>query len=64
MTDLHSLSTEALRRRAAYAGLRSLSGRSLKFATKPQLIEALERLLGVGAVDQSYLAQRRRSAAL
>jgi hypothetical protein len=43
MSDLQSLSTEALRRRAAYAGILSISGRSLKFATKPQLIAALQK---------------------
>ncbi len=44
MSSLESLGTVHLRRRAAYAGIRSIAGRSLKWARKAQLIAALQRL--------------------
>jgi hypothetical protein len=44
VTDFQSLSTVALRRRAAYAGILSISGRSLKWARKADLIAALKKL--------------------
>jgi hypothetical protein len=53
-----------LRKIASLNGVRSVKGRAVKFSRRQDLIEALQRLLGVGAVDQSYLAQCRRSAAL
>lgn len=44
MADLQTLGTEQLRRLAAYRGIRSIGGRSLKYARKAQLITALEAL--------------------
>jgi hypothetical protein len=45
MPELDLLTVEQLRRRAAYAGIRSIGGRSLKFARRADLLASLTAVM-------------------
>ena len=45
MDELRRLGVDQLRRRAAYAGIRSIGGRSLKYSRKAELLAALAAVL-------------------
>ena len=49
MDDLERLTVDQLRRRAAYAGIRSIGGRSLKYSRRAELLAALVAALHLSA---------------
>ena len=49
MDELKRLGVDQLRRRAAYAGIRSIGGRSLKYSRRAELLVALAAALHLSA---------------
>lgn len=49
MAELEALTVDQLRRRAAYAGIRSIGGRSLKYSRRMELLAALAAALQITA---------------